>query len=156
MMTAGSFWNVAATVTTGRSCSTHLQGLKVVTHEEVHLPGEQQLQTVHLRTAHAHGHVETVLAIGAFGERLVEAAVLGLGVPVGTEHELLGRLRLCGTREHQHGQQSQQALHRIRAPIAAILAVDGDRVSATATRGGACSADAHARGARRACPAPGW
>jgi hypothetical protein len=71
-----------------------LDGLQVVAHHQVGLPGEQQLHHVDLRPAHADFDVEPVLAIRSLGHRLIEAAVLGLRQPVGQEHDLgraLGR-----------------------------------------------------------------
>src|SRR5258708_35327485 len=43
-----------------------------------------------LRPAHLDRHLETVALVDSFGDRLVETAVLGLGVPVGHEHDLVG------------------------------------------------------------------
>ena len=45
-----------------------------------------------LRAARHDGDVEAVFLVGAVGDRLVEAAVLGLGHPVGAERDLVQRL----------------------------------------------------------------
>ncbi len=72
-----------------------VEGLqRVGAHEEVELADRQQDAVVHVRTARHDGHVEPVFAVGAVGERLVEAAVLGLGHPIGAEADLVQRLRL--------------------------------------------------------------
>ena len=94
MITVGFFWNVAAIATTGTSCSMADMHLQRVGHRDVELAGGEQLQAVDLRAAHADLHVEAVLAVRAFGDRLVEAAVLGLREPVGGEHDLVRRLRV--------------------------------------------------------------
>ena len=48
---------------------------------------------VHLRAAGLDGHVQAVLFVGAVGQRLVEAAVRGLRLPVGGEDHLVLRER---------------------------------------------------------------
>ena len=71
-------------------------------------PATSSCRRVHLRSAHADRHVETVLPIGAFRQRLVEAAMLGLRQPVGAEDELVQRLRVQ-RRSGQAQQREQQA-----------------------------------------------
>ncbi len=44
---------------------------------------------VHLRPTLAEGHVEPVFLVDAGGDRLIVAAVLGLGLPVGAERYCL-------------------------------------------------------------------
>jgi hypothetical protein len=56
--------------------------LQRVAHHDVELSGGEELQAVHLRAAHPDRDVETVLAIGSFGDGLVEAPVLRLCEPV--------------------------------------------------------------------------
>ena len=51
-------------------------------HEEIDLPRRHQQAQIVVRPALHDGHVEPVFLIGAVGDRLVEAAVLGLGEPV--------------------------------------------------------------------------
>ena len=82
------------------------------------LRGEQQHAVVHLRAARHDGDVEAVFLVRAVRDRLIEAAMLGLGDPVGAERDLVERLGLrrsasgwqargrtaCGTRgESLHG-----------------------------------------------------
>ena len=59
--------------------------------------GEQQLRRILLRPAHADVAFDAVAAINAGGDRLVEAAMLGLHAPVGLEGDTVERLRV-GTR----------------------------------------------------------
>ena len=60
---------------------------------EVDLADQQQHPVVGIRSARQDGHVEAVFAIGAVGERLIEAAMLGLRHPIGAEGDLVERLR---------------------------------------------------------------
>jgi hypothetical protein len=55
---------------------------------KIDLAGEQQLAVRRLRPALRDGHVEAVFLVSAVGEGLVEAAMLGLGEPVGAEGDL--------------------------------------------------------------------
>ena len=73
--------------------------------EEVDLADRKENAVVHARAALPDGHVEPVFAIGAVGQRLVEAAVLGLGHPVGAEGDLVERLSIgrAGERGRQNG-----------------------------------------------------
>ena len=71
------------------------QDLQCVGHGDVDPPRREKLKPVDLRSAHAYVDIEAVLAVRPFGERLVEAAVLGFRKPVGGEHELVQRLRRC-------------------------------------------------------------
>ena len=60
--------------------------------EEVDLADRKENAVVHAGAALADGDVEPVFAVGAVGQRLVEAAVLGLRHPVGAEGDLVERL----------------------------------------------------------------
>ena len=83
--------------------------------EEVDLADRQQDAVVHARAARHDGHVEPVFAVGAVGQRLVEAAVLGLGHPVGAEGDLVERLSRgrAGRARHRDGDSRQcGAKHR--------------------------------------------
>ena len=102
MITVGFFWNVAAIAVSGTPCSTAESDLQRVAHHDVELAGGEQLQAVDLRAAHPDRHVEAVLLVDALGQRLVEAAVLGLREPVGGEHDAVGRLRV------RHGGDSDE------------------------------------------------
>ena len=65
--------------------------LHVAAHVEVDLAGEQQRPAADLRSALHDGHVEPAGGVGAVGDRLVVAAMLGLGEPVGAEGHRLVR-----------------------------------------------------------------
>lgn len=61
-------------------------------------------------TALHNGDVEAVFGIGAVGDGLIEAAMLGFGDPIGREGDLVevfGRRRLAGRggrgKRHRHG-----------------------------------------------------
>ena len=58
---------------------------RVGAEEEIDLADRQQDAVVHVRAARHDGDVEAVFPVGAVGQRLVEAAVLGLGHPIGAE-----------------------------------------------------------------------
>ncbi len=62
-------------------------------HEEVDLAGDQEHAVVVVRPARHDGDVEPVFPVGAVGDRLKEAAMLGLGHPVGSERDLVQLLR---------------------------------------------------------------
>ena len=81
-----------------------VEGLqRVGAHEEVELADRQQDAVVDVRPARHDGDVEPVFLVGAVGERLVEAAMLGLRDPVGAERDLVERLRAGLTRlQQQH------------------------------------------------------
>ena len=59
--------------------------LHVAAHVEVDLAGQKQRPAGDLRSALHDRHVEAAGGIGAVGDRLVVAAMLGLGEPVGAE-----------------------------------------------------------------------
>jgi hypothetical protein len=54
-----------------------------------HVPGGQELRIVDLRPAHAKGDIQPVPPIDTGRDRLVETAVLGFGLPVGGEGDLV-------------------------------------------------------------------
>jgi hypothetical protein len=60
---------------------------------QIDLADGQQDTVVHVRPAGDDGDVEAVFLIGAVGERLIEAAMLGLSHPVGGETHLVERPR---------------------------------------------------------------
>jgi hypothetical protein len=55
---------------------------------ELDAVGQQERAVVDLRTARDDLDVETAFGVGAVGDRLVEAAMFGLGQPVGAEGDL--------------------------------------------------------------------
>ena len=66
---------------------------RVGAHEEIELADGHQHAVIGVRAARYDGHVEAVFPVGAVGQRLVEAAVLGLGHPVGAESDFVERFR---------------------------------------------------------------
>ena len=94
MSTCGSFWKSAATTRSGMFCCDGVERLQhVAAHVEIDLAGEQQRPPADLRAALHDRHVEAAGGIGAVGDRLVVAAMLGLGEPVGAEGDLFVRRR---------------------------------------------------------------
>ena len=77
---------------------------RVGAHEKVEFADGEQNAVVHVRPARHDGHVQPVFLVSAVGERLVEAAMFGLGHPIGAETDLVERLRL---QRRQSGGQSQ-------------------------------------------------
>ena len=68
-----------------------VEGLQqIAAHVEVDLAGKQQRPPADLRTALHDADVQAAGGIGAVGDRLIVAAVLGLGEPVGAEGDLFG------------------------------------------------------------------
>ena len=92
-----------------------VEGLqRIGAHEEVELADRQQDAVVHVRPALHDGDVEPVLLVGAVGERLVEAAVLGLRHPVGAEAHLVERLAsLLTVRRRQTAKANKNAANLV-------------------------------------------
>jgi hypothetical protein len=61
---------------------------QVAAHVELDAVGQQERAVVDLRTAGDDLDVEAAFGVGAVGDRLVEAAMFGLGEPVGAEGDL--------------------------------------------------------------------
>jgi hypothetical protein len=80
---------------------------QVAGHQEVDAAGGKQRAVVHLRTARADLDLQAKARIGAVGQRLVEAAVRGLRLPVRGEHHAVGGERRG--REAGQGQRRQPA-----------------------------------------------
>ena len=77
---------------------------RVRAHEEVELARDQEHAVVLVGPARHDGDVEPVILVGAVGDRLKEAAMLGLGDPIGAERDLVQGL--CGgRRQPDTGQQ---------------------------------------------------
>jgi hypothetical protein len=60
---------------------------------EVEHAGRQQLGVVHLRPARPQIHLEPVSLVDAGGDRLIEATMLGLGLPIRAEIDGFGDRR---------------------------------------------------------------
>ena len=87
-----------------------VEGLQAIrAHEEIDPAGEQQHAVVHLRAARHDRHVEAVFPVGAVGDRLIEAAMLGLGDPVGAERDLVELLGEGGRGESRKGGGRERA-----------------------------------------------
>ena len=71
---------------------------QIAAHVEVELAGGEQQAIVGLRTALHDGHVEAVFLVSAVGDRLIIAAVFGLGEPVGAVGHLVERERARSAR----------------------------------------------------------
>jgi hypothetical protein len=73
-----------------------IEGLQeVAAHVELDAVGQQERAVVDLRAARDDLDVEAAFGVGAVGDRLVEAAMFGLGEPVGAEGDLV---RSCAAR----------------------------------------------------------
>ena len=84
--TDGSFWKIAATATIGMFSLHEIQRDEGVRREvEVEPAGGEQLRVIDLRSALPQRHLEPVLPVNPGGDRLVVAAVLGLGLPIRAE-----------------------------------------------------------------------
>ena len=66
---------------------------QVAAHVEIELAGGEQETVVGLRAARHDRHVEPILGVSAIDQRLIVAAVLGLGEPVRAEGHLVRRQR---------------------------------------------------------------
>ena len=124
--TDGSFWKIAATATIGMFSRTKLSGTnEFEARLKSSTPGREQLRVVDLRPALPQRHVEAVPLVDAGGDRLVEAAVLGLGLPIGAEAD-----RLRAAPPAQSRRQASQAQLRTNVP-----AMQNHRAAIHATRG---------------------
>ncbi len=96
MKTSGSFWNIAATVTSGIFCSTAVKSRDhVAAHVEVDLAGDEQQAVIDLRSAGPDGDIEAVFLVSAVDDGLKMAAMFGFGQPIGGEGHLVEGLRRC-------------------------------------------------------------
>ncbi len=76
----------------GRDVLLHRRiGLEhVAAHVEVDLADRKQQPVVGLWAARQDRHIKPELGVGPVDDRLVEAAVLGLGQPIGAEGDMIG------------------------------------------------------------------
>jgi len=86
-------------------------------HEEVDLLGEQRQAVVHLRAARHDRDLETVFRIGAVGDRLIEAAMLGLSTQL-VPNETLSSVCACAAGRAASAMASAQ-----RAIVANVMRV---------------------------------
>ena len=82
---------------------------QVALHVELDLVGQQQRLVGGLRAALDDRDLQPVFLVGAVGDRLVEAAVLAFGQPVGAEGDLVEilRRRLAGERGRGAGEEAR-------------------------------------------------
>ena len=80
----GSFWNIEATATIGiSSAAASNVWIRLAARLNSIFPAREQKPVVGLRAALQDRDVEPVFRVGAVGERLIKAAMLGFGEPVG-------------------------------------------------------------------------
>ena len=77
-------------------------------------PGGKQQTIVALRAALQDRHVKAVFAISTVGDGLIEAAVLGLGHPVGAKGDLVERLRGGGRARERETQTECRSSKGVR------------------------------------------
>ena len=84
---------------------------QIAGHVELRLAGQHQRTVRRLRSALHDGDLQPVFLIGAVGDRLVEAAMLGLRQPVRAEADFVERQRLPGAQKRDRtSQRAQQSL----------------------------------------------
>ena len=93
MITVGFFWNVAAIATTGTFCSTAESACSPSAIATSICPAASSCRPFTCGPPIRIVDVQVVFPVRPFGDRLVEAAVLGLREPVGGEHDAVGGLR---------------------------------------------------------------
>src|SRR5262249_18873353 len=82
-----------------------VEGLqRIGAQKKIDFADRQQDAVVDARPARHDGDVEAIFAISAVRQRLVEAAVLAFGDPIGAERNLIKRLR-CRRRDRRTGQR---------------------------------------------------
>jgi hypothetical protein len=96
-----------------------VEGLQeVAAHVELDAVGQQERAVVDLRAAGDDLDVEAAFGVGAVGDRLVEAAMFGLGEPVGAEGDLcqVGVGVGAGGRERRGQRKKGRAKHFRSSP----------------------------------------
>ena len=96
MRTCGSFWNRDGDLHDGHVVGDGVERAQHAAHVELDLVAEEQRLVGRLRAALHDGDLEAVFLVSAVGDRLIEAAVLGLGQPVGAVGNLVERQRRAG------------------------------------------------------------
>jgi hypothetical protein len=128
-MTCGCFWKIAADVDDRDFLGRGVEGLQeIAAHVELDAVGQHQRAVVDLRAAGDDLDVETAFGIGAVGDRLVEAAMFGLGQPVGAEGDLcqVGVGVGAGGRERR-GQRKKGRAKHFRSSPRRWLVMRGER-----------------------------
>ena len=114
--TCGSFWKLAATAMVGMFCATASKPCsELALMKKSILPASSSMR---LFTCGPPGTMVTsrpYFAVGAVGDRLIEAAMLGLGDPVGAERDLVELLRLRGRGEQREAASERAARQAMRA-----------------------------------------
>ena len=88
-------------------------------HSHVGAAGDQNLGAIHLRAALLQLDVETVGLVGAVGDGLVEATVLGLGAPAGEQPDLVRGMRRPAGEPDQRRCQGR-AISEIHHDVASV------------------------------------
>jgi len=97
------FWNIAATASVGILFSTASKPCSVLALMKKSMrPAGSRTRLFTFGPPGRDGDVESVFAVGAVGERLIEAAMLGLRHPIGAERHLVESLRVRRTGESRH------------------------------------------------------
>ena len=72
----------------------------IAAHVEFDLAGGEQQAIVGLGAALQNGHIEPVFGVGAVDDRLIIAAMFGLGEPIGAERHFVQRESRARKRQH--------------------------------------------------------
>ena len=77
------------------------QNLNVISHDDVGLAGDKQLQTVDLRATHGNLDVKPATGVEAASQRLIEPAVFRLREPIGQKSDTrAAAIALAASGEH--------------------------------------------------------
>ena len=124
--TCGSFWNTAITALTFDALAHEIERDEAVrAHAEIGGAAGEDLRHIDCRPALTDRHVQSALGVEPFRQRLIEAAVLGLRLPVGDEDDpglcfalrrRVGRvLTATGNERHEHAENRAPGSRPIRS-----------------------------------------
>ena len=106
----------------GNAALAHLHHLQIAgAHDTVGLTGSHHLRDIDLGAAHLDADFQTMLFVQPCGHGLVEATMLGLGIPVGHVDEFFLGVAEAAQTTGQHGRAGQGfeefgSLHRGGSP----------------------------------------